>query len=696
MRKQKIFIAIILLLTIMIQYVPEKAYAGDYINFSVNSEFLDASQYVEFKAGKDNYSSVCIYVNGQYVHNLGYYGYSNALAIAWKLGERVVVSVFVGYYDSSLMNYNSGFDNSLKAFYSDVKGIYQFCIQSDGSVQTQYKKDGSDLGRRCLPLTVLKNGLYEYVSLVESTYSFSNSEETFSMTLPKKPLTPYTGGNLFAYEQNDMRVKYVYFDTWEKSGSAVSFMPDSGRSIIVYTYTPETGAYSITSMSSFTYDNLGTKKYCCTRELANALGYTGANLLYNFDSKQWINSATTNNGDGKYVTVRMLSKDATTYEKYYYKAAFKSNADTISLLASSYSMIQAESIKLSDDSRTSTYMESPTEVFYIPAYGELYDIVDTNDENLCALIGITMPKRQYWDSFNKVWKYRENDESDTSHSSSGTHFGGDSSNVAEDEKTSDESIGSVTDLKVSYCGTDELVHGSVYQQRFPHHSSNSDIGRKWGYGDKLTWTYAGEADAVKIVCYATFDIGGKESTLKLTVNDYDYNKPCNAGSGVIQIPYHKLMKRYKYCYGEITDFVSSLKSVKWAVIPFYKDADGKYHYGSETSVAHAFKTVMVCDDDVTQSATQDVVDNAKDDMPGLEECISGTWKVFDSILAFLTGIPELFGKMLGMIGGLIEAVGEVPTLLGALFQFIPTEIQTLIGGGLLTCIAIGVIRWIKG
>lgn len=67
-----------------------------------------------------------------------------------------------------------------------------------------------------------------------------------------------------------------------------------------------------------------------------------------------------------------------------------------------------------------------------------------------------------------------------------------------------------------------------------------------------------------------------------------------------------------------------------------------------------------------------------------------------SIWDAISDIGSIFTTLLNAISSLIGMVGQLPVLMGSMFFFVPPEIQSIMGVGIIVCVILGVVRWIRG
>ena len=143
-------------------------------------------------------------------------------------------------------------------------------------------------------------------------------------------------------------------------------------------------------------------------------------------------------GDLPYqTTFRMLTDGATTYNTFYYTSCYLSSADEISASGK----VRLDTTKLADGTVTRGVLDAPQLLCQISSYGTVYDIVDTNDENLCDLLGIDIPTRRYWDVEAQQWKDKypvvlpDDKPTPTPAGGNGGNSGGDDWSGSADEKS---------------------------------------------------------------------------------------------------------------------------------------------------------------------------------------------------------------------------------------------------------------------
>lgn len=65
------------------------------------------------------------------------------------------------------------------------------------------------------------------------------------------------------------------------------------------------------------------------------------------------------------------------------------------------------------------------------------------------------------------------------------------------------------------------------------------------------------------------------------------------------------------------------------------------------------------------------------------------------ILDYIKKSPSLFKALADMVKSLFEFVGSLPSMFGTIFFFFPEPIKNMIGIGMLTCLVLGVIKWLR-
>ncbi len=384
---------------------------------------------------------------------------------------------------------------------------------------------------------------------------------------------------------------------------------------------------------------------------------------------------------------RVLTDGATVYNTFYYTSSYMSGADVISASGT----IRCDATKLSDGSVTRTVLTAPQLLCQISSYGVVYDIAYTNDDNLCSLLGIEKPAPKYWDVIAQEWK-----------GGTGGSSGGSSSAFAP-----------VENLTVKMVGDKGLIDGARYNDYYVYGETSSSLDFKlddvnvdvWGLGNYLSWNYSGKLyDTVsasgsgafgnsrdnvrqmRIIARLELVINGEPVTAACVLTGGDSGATLSPAAGDFKLPMHYLQQLLRGRYSGL-NLKTQLKRVTYEITPFYySKADKTYSYGETASVSIDFQSSMN--------------DYEGGDWSG---GVNDNWTESDGILGWLEnvgqkllGIPAFIGGLLGMFGALIAQVGEVPRLLGSLFTFLPEEVLTILSAGLVACVVVGIIRWIRG
>lgn len=434
----------------------------------------------------------------------------------------------------------------------------------------------------------------------------------------------------------------------------------------------------------------------------------GDNVLFPVNYLPAYSQKESNNATLPYrTTFRMLTEGAIVYNTFYYKSSFLSAADEISASGT----IICDSVKLADGSVARTTLSAPQLLCQISTYGSAYDIVDTNDQNLCDLLGISMPDKKYWDVASQQWKT----ESSSGGSSSGGSSGGNgSSNIDQSQLQEDTaSVAPITNLSVKFVGEDALIDPVLFNDYFAnqvfHTNKLTDLNTKvWGLGAYLSWSYNGikyETDSsvesgdsgalltqtinqrrIKIVVKAKFRIDSSTTkTLVYTLYDFDNNKGIAVGAGSRRISFYDLCLFFQNAYPEyITDFPTQLVQIAYYLTPFYQDHEtGKYVYGSTSHIAQNIASELADysggdwegDNGGWSNENNNPFDQINNDLINWADDISDDVSNFGSVVGLVTNIVPT-------IKGLFSSLGQFPAMLAAFFPFIPAAFWEIICVGI--------------
>lgn len=381
-------------------------------------------------------------------------------------------------------------------------------------------------------------------------------------------------------------------------------------------------------------------------------------------------------------TFRMLTEGAATYNTYYYTSCYLAG-DNINAAGK----IRCDSTVLTTGATTRTLLAAPQLLCQISSYGTVYDIVYTNDEALCGLLGIEMPSTFYkWDVTSQEWKVLS---SSTGGSGSNGSSGIDSSLLVEDTVN----LSAISSLTVKLVGEDALIDAVTFNNYYAGqiwHSNKLEYldTAVWGLGNYVTWNYSGKLyDAVetdngsgalleqsknhrrvKLVVKAKFRIDSTTTkTLTYTLYDYDTGQGIPVSTGSWKISFYDLCLFFSSAYPEyVTDFPSQLQQVSYYFTPFYYDKDtGLYHYGETSSISQNVKSALA------------------DYSGGEWDGDNGGWTMdYDSNWSedVLNWIGSLTGFVKNTLGGakdLFGMVADLPLLLKDFVPCIPTEIWSI-------------------
>ncbi|MDE6876060.1 MAG: hypothetical protein K2P87_16635 [Lachnospiraceae bacterium] len=410
-------------------------------------------------------------------------------------------------------------------------------------------------------------------------------------------------------------------------------------------------------------------------------------------------------GNGGYpckTTFRMLTDGALIYNTYYYGESYASGTDEISAAGK----IRIDTVKLADGAVSCTYPAAPQLLCQKSSYGKKYDIVYTNDDNLLSILGIEKPEEKYWDVAAQQWKdktsggigdlppvdFGDKPVTDVINPDGSSPF------------VNSETIPKVSGLTVAEDGVDAWIKYTDYQNAFGDslmHKSTSpaDAADAWGLLHRISWTLGSDPDghSLKLQAVAKMVVQLKDGTEKthfIIMQDYDGKHPgnntkynINASSGELTVALYDLILALttqvkSYATAPPAKFVS----VTYYFTPFYKDGVS-YHRGSPASISKAVNKSF---------AAPPVDDSLLFPEPDTDGVLEGIGAFFKNIASMLTAIPSFLIDLISTFGEMIAKVGEIPLLLGTLFTFLPADVISILRLGVLACVVLGVIRWMRG
>lgn len=401
-------------------------------------------------------------------------------------------------------------------------------------------------------------------------------------------------------------------------------------------------------------------------------------------------------------TFRMLTDGATVYNTFYYTSSYMSGADAISASGT----IRCDATKLSDGSVTRTVLTAPQLLCQISSYGTVYDIVYTNDDNLCKLLGINRPQELRWNVAMQRWVSVAWDDL----INSGPSEGWDDlvTDVITPDHTNpfnpDDTIPAITGLSVSPIGMDARIlyedYSTLYGNALLYLAEDTSVKQTpWGLGSSLSWTLgdngSGHTIDLRIAARVTVQLSdGKTRYHTLIIHDYSGRHPGNnknwsvsAESGQCRVALYDLIILLQQQYKDYNNHPpTKLLDVQYALTPFYTDG-GQYYRGKT-----AYTT------QVMDTAYQSVpVDNTIPTIPDpWDPIVDGS--VWDAIKDLVGSIPEFIswiGDLLSQGIGLFSMLGQVPAMLASIVPFIPEELWTVISFGILLYFAPAIVRGIR-
>ena len=410
-------------------------------------------------------------------------------------------------------------------------------------------------------------------------------------------------------------------------------------------------------------------------------------------------------------TFRMLTDGATVYNTFYYTSSYMSGADAISASGT----IRCDATKLSDGSVTRTVLTAPQLLCQVSSYGTTYDIVYTNDDNLCKLLGINRPQELRWNVAMQRWVSVAWDDL----INSGTSDGWDDlvTDVITPDNTNpfnpDDAIPAITGLSVSPIGMDARIlyedYSTLYGNALLYLAEDTSVKQTpWGLGSSLSWTIgdngSGHKIDLRIAARVTVQLSdGKTRYHTLIIHDYSGRHPGNnknwsvsAESGQCRVALYDLIILLQQQYKDYNNHPPArLLDVQYALTPFYTDG-GKYYRGKT-----AYTTQVV--DTAYQSVP---VDNTIRTIPDpWDPIVDGSvWDAIKDLSAYIKeGIADAIEKIGSFFGSVLRSatqiwnlLGSVPALLSKAFIFLPEEIVMIIGVGLSLWLLPALLRLARG
>ncbi len=410
-------------------------------------------------------------------------------------------------------------------------------------------------------------------------------------------------------------------------------------------------------------------------------------------------------------TFRMLTDGATVYNTFYYTSSYMSGADAISASGT----IRCDATKLSDGSVTRTVLTAPQLLCQVSSYGTTYDIVYTNDDNLCKLLGINRPQELRWNVAMQRWVSVAWDDL----INSGTSDGWDDlvTDVITPDNTNpfnpDDAIPAITGLSVSPIGMDARIlyedYSTLYGNALLYLAEDTSVKQTpWGLGSSLSWTIgdngSGHKIDLRIAARVTVQLSdGKTRYHTLIIHDYSGRHPGNnknwsvsAESGQCRVALYDLIILLQQQYKDYNNHPPArLLDVQYALTPFYTDG-GKYYRGKT-----AYTTQVV--DTAYQSVP---VDNTIPTIPDpWDPIVDGSvWDAIKDLSAYIKeGIADAIEKIGSFFGSVLRSatqiwnlLGSVPALLSKAFIFLPEEIVMIIGVGLSLWLLPALLRLARG
>ena len=387
-------------------------------------------------------------------------------------------------------------------------------------------------------------------------------------------------------------------------------------------------------------------------------------------------------------TFRMLTDGATVYNTFYYTSSYMSGADAISASGT----IRCDATKLLDGSVTRTVLTAPQLLCQISSYGTAYDIVYTNDDNLCTLLGIEKPSPKYWDVEAQQWK-----------DGTGSSSGGSSSGA----------FAPVENLSVKMVGDKGLIDGARYNDYYVYGETSSSLDFKlddvnvdvWGLGNYLSWNYSGKLyDEVggsgsgsfgnsrdnirqmRIIARLELVINGESVTAECVLTGGDSGATLSPAAGDFKLPMHYLQQLLRGRYSGL-NLKTQLKRVTYEVTPFYySKADKKYSYGETASVSIDFQSAM--DDYNGGDWSGGINDNWTESSGDVLDWIKNIINTVASSVSWIGGVLTQ-----GM--GLFTKLGQIPAMMAGIIPFIPEELWTVVSFGILLYFAPAIVRGIR-
>ena len=388
-----------------------------------------------------------------------------------------------------------------------------------------------------------------------------------------------------------------------------------------------------------------------------------------------------------------------------------SGADAISASGT----IRCDATKLSDGSVTRAVLTAPQLLCQVSSYGTAYDIVYTNDDNLCSLLGIKRPQELRWNVAMQRWVSVAWDDL----INSGTSDGWDDlvTDVITPDNTNpfhpDDTIPVITGLSVTPIGADARIlyedYSTLYGNALLYLAEDTSVKQTpWGLGSSLSWTLgdngSGHTIDLRIAARVTVQLSdGKTRYHTLIIHDYSGRHPGNnknwsvsAESGQCRVALYDLIILLQQQYKDYNNHPpTKLLDVQYALTPFYTDG-GQYYRGKT-----AYTT------QVMDTAYQSVpVDNTIPTIPDpWDPIVDGSvWDAIKDLSAYIKeGIADAIEKIGSFFGSVLRSatqiwnlLGSVPALLSKAFSFLPEEIVMIIGVGLSLWLLPALLRLARG
>ncbi|MDE7300178.1 MAG: hypothetical protein K2N94_15380, partial [Lachnospiraceae bacterium] len=379
-------------------------------------------------------------------------------------------------------------------------------------------------------------------------------------------------------------------------------------------------------------------------------------------------------------TFRMLTNGATVYNTFYYTSCYLASADEINASGK----IRMDATKLADGTVHRAMLSAPQLLCQISSYGTAYDIVYTNDDDLCALLGISKPSPKYWDVASQQWKSE----------GSGGEFS------------------PLENLSVKMVGDKGLIDGARYNDYYVYGETSSSLDFKlddvdvdvWGLGNYLSWNYSGKLyDAVSASGSGSFGNSRDNvrqlriiARLELLINGATVTETCvlvggdsgatlSPAAGDFKLPMYYLQQLLQTKWPDL-DIRTQLQRVIYEVTPFYySKANARYSYGETASVSIEFQSAM---DDYNGGDWSGGINDNWTESTGLLEWIKN---VINTVASSISWIGNLLSQ--GM--GLFSQLGQIPAMLASVVPFIPAELWTIISFGILLYFAPAIVRGIR-